>query len=65
MRDIALYEQARPGGLRLLPPARNLPHLQKDFRDMQAMLFGSIPSFGEVMSGLASLERKINSRVNS
>ena len=56
----AMYEQAKPGSLRLLPPARHLPHLQKDFRNMQAMLFGSIPSFDEVMSGLASLEKKIN-----
>ena len=56
----AMYEQAKPGSLRLLPPTRHLPHLQKDFRDMQAMLFGSIPSFDEIMSGLATLEKKIN-----
>ncbi len=56
----AMYEQARPGSLRLLPPERNLPHLKKDYRDMQAMLFGSIPSFDEIMSGLTSLEKKIN-----
>jgi hypothetical protein len=56
----AMYEQAKPGSLRLLPPERNRPHLQKDYRDMQAMLFGSIPGFDEIMSGLTSLEKKIN-----
>ncbi len=56
----AMYEQARPGSLHLIPPARHLPHLQKDYLDMQAMLFGSIPSFDEIMSGLSTLEKKIN-----
>ena len=55
-----MYEQAKPGSLRLLPPEHNLSNLQKDYRDMQGMLFGRIPSFATIISGLAALESKIN-----
>jgi hypothetical protein len=56
-----MYEQAKPGSLRLLPPKHNLSNLQKDYRDMQGMLFGHIPTFAAIISGLAALESKINS----
>jgi hypothetical protein len=34
--------------------------LQKDFEDMQIMMFGESPSFKEVMDILAELELSIN-----
>ena len=56
----ALYEEARPGSLRLLPPAHHLAELERDYRAMQVMLFGQIPSFDEIMKELAALEKAIN-----
>lgn len=57
----AMYELAKPGSLRLLPPEHNLANLQKDYRAMQGMLFGRIPDFAAIVSGLAALESRINS----
>lgn len=56
----AKYEEARPGTLHLCPPDFRLPELQKDFEDMQIMMFGESPSFKEVMDILAELELSIN-----
>ena len=56
----ALYEEAKPGTLRLLPPAHHVDELQRDYRAMGAMLFGAIPTFEEIMAGLAALEKSIN-----
>lgn len=56
----ASYEEARPGSLRLLPPDHHLAELEKDYRAMQVMLFGQIPSFDEIMKELAALEKAIN-----
>lgn len=56
----ARYEEAKPGSLRLLPPAHHLNELQRDYRAMQGMLFGSVPTFDEIMAGLSALERSIN-----
>jgi len=56
----ARYEQAKPGSLRLLAPEHHLAELKKDFKDMRAMLFGSVPAFEAIMSGLVSLEKAIN-----
>lgn len=60
----ARYEDAKPGSLRLLPPNHHVDELQKDYRAMQGILFGSIPSFDEIVSKLAGLERTINRRMN-
>jgi len=56
----ALYEEAKPGSLRLLPPEHHVAELQKDYQSMQAMLFGEIPSFKAIMTELAILEKIIN-----
>jgi hypothetical protein len=56
----ARYEDAKPGALRLLPPSSRFASLSKDYRLMQAMLFGTVPKFEEIMSGLADLEETIN-----
>ena len=44
-----------------LPPDHHLGELQRDYRAMQAMLFGIVPDFNEIISGLGNLENKINS----
>ena len=56
----ARYEDAKPGSLRLLPPAYNEAELRKDYQAMQGMLFGTVPGFDEIISGLAALEKAIN-----
>jgi hypothetical protein len=56
----AMYEEAKPGSLRLLPPKHHSAELEKDYQAMQAMLFGDIPSFAMIMTGLADLEKTIN-----
>jgi len=56
----AMYEEARPGSLRLLPPEHHVAELQRDYRSMQAMLFGDIPSFDAIMTELSALEKIIN-----
>ncbi len=57
----ASYGTAKPGSLRLLPSKYHLQELKRDYIAMQPMLFGDIPSFDEILSGLASLEKEINS----
>jgi hypothetical protein len=56
----AKYEEAKPGTLRLLPPSHHVAGLTRDYDSMQTMLFGYIPSFDEIMAGLAALETEIN-----
>ena len=56
----AKYEEARPGGLRLLPPTERVIALRKDYQSMQPMLFGTIPNFEDIMYDLAVLEKTIN-----
>lgn len=56
----ARYEDARPGSMRLLPPEHHTVELRKDYGAMQSMLFGSIPSFDEILVELTALEKAIN-----
>ena len=56
----ARYEEARPGSLRLSPAAHHAAELKRDYMAMQAMLFGAVPTFEEIMEGLAALEDAIN-----
>jgi hypothetical protein len=56
----ALYEEAKPGSLRLLPPKHHLDELQRDYRAMRGMLFGVVPDFDEIIDGLSVLENSIN-----
>jgi len=56
----ARYEEAKPGSLNLLPPEHHSAELEKDYRGMQSMLFGAIPSFDVIVKELADLEKAIN-----
>lgn len=56
----AQYELAKPGTLRLSPPEHHLTALRQDYRATQTLLFGDIPDFDEVLTGIAALERRIN-----
>jgi len=56
----ARYEEAKPGSFRLLPPTHHVLELQRDYAAMRTMLFGAVPTFDEIISGLAALEKSIN-----
>jgi hypothetical protein len=56
----ANYETALPGSFRLIPPKVRIDDLRKDYRQMQVMIFGEVPLWDEIISGLSQLEGKIN-----
>lgn len=54
------YDLAKPGSIRLTPPEYNIPVLKNDYELMRSMLYGDIPTFDEILSGIAALEKEIN-----
>ena len=56
----ARYDLAKRGTMRLMPPEYNINKLCDDYEHMQNMLFGSKPSFKEIMDGIEKLEVQIN-----
>ncbi len=56
----AKFGDAKPGTLKLLPPAHYKADLERDYQSMRAMLFGSVPSFEDIINGLKALEEEIN-----
>jgi hypothetical protein len=56
----ARYDLAQPPTLRLVPPKEKLRALQRDYRDMGAMFFGTPPQWEDVLAGLSELETRIN-----
>lgn len=56
----ARYEDAKPGTLWLLPPKYHVDELRRDYRATQGMLFGTVPRFDDIMTGLGALEKRIN-----
>ncbi len=59
-RAWARYDLAIPGSLRLMPEAHVLAAVEADYRAMANMIFGRVPSFGEIMASLRALENEIN-----
>lgn len=58
----ARYDLAAPGSLKLLPSTRaHVMGLEKDYEEMQVMLFGDTPEFREILGELKRLEDEINS----
>jgi len=56
----ARYDLAKPGSLRLIPPAFRGKAIADDYAQMSSMIFGAIPSLDELIQGLADLEARIN-----
>jgi hypothetical protein len=57
----ARYDLAKPGSFKLLPTNdAKLRHLERDYKDMQIMLFGNPPTFDSIREVLRQLEAKIN-----
>jgi hypothetical protein len=59
----AKYDLAKPGTFRLVPPPERIPPLRRDYQAMRDMYVAEPPSFDEVLSILADLEKRINSIV--
>jgi hypothetical protein len=56
----ANYDLAKPGTFRLVPPAKRLPALRRDYQAMSQMYLSEPATFDEVMAALAELEKRIN-----
>lgn len=56
----ANYATAKPGSFRLVPHDKALTVLSKDYDEMQAMMFGASPKWGEIVEELKRLEARLN-----
>ena len=59
-RGWAKYDDAKPGTLKLLPPAYRIPALKKDYAAMSHMIFDKHLEFDEIMDLLFELEAQVN-----
>ena len=55
----AKYEEALPATLRLVPPNNVLKKLEEDFEKMKPMIFGSVPSFEQILATLREFEQEM------
>lgn len=60
----ANYEDARPGHFKLLPSQAHSDDLKRDYRAMEAMLFGEVPQFELIIETLTDLQTEINFKPN-
>ena len=58
---LARYDLATPSNIQLLPSDDWLEYLKNDYEKMQIMLYGSAPSFSEILERLVKLESEIRS----
>lgn len=56
----AKYEEAKIGTIKLMPPEHNIEKIEKDYKHMQNMIFGNVPTFEEISKSIEQLEREIN-----
>jgi Nucleotidyl transferase AbiEii toxin, Type IV TA system len=56
----ARYADAKPGTLRIVPPADRVLELEQDYRKMQEMIFGEPPAFERLLEVLREIEQEIN-----
>jgi len=56
----ARYELARPGTMRLMPPANCIDLLRDDYDHMRNMIFGEQPNFEDILHCIQRLENEIN-----
>ena len=58
----AHYEEAKSGGLKLLPREDQISQLKTDYRQMQEMFFEDPPSFDNILQKLKTVEKYIKSK---
>jgi hypothetical protein len=56
----ARYDLAKPGTFKLIPGPSHLSELEKDYRDMEVMIFGDMPKFELIIETLLTLQDQIN-----
>lgn len=56
----ARYDLAKPGTLKLIPPAHVLAEIKRDYEAMQIMIYGEVLPFDDIMEILRKLENEIN-----
>ena len=54
------YDTMVPGTYRLTPTEEMLPLLKEDYRKMESMIFGPIPSFEDILKEIAEVEKELN-----
>jgi hypothetical protein len=59
-RGWARYDLARPGTMKLVPPAHVLSSLKRDYGEMQIMIYGDRPVFETIIEQIQALEIEIN-----
>jgi hypothetical protein len=60
--NTAGYEQATPGSFRLIPNDQVKIELKADYRAMQEMIYGDVPTWDEILDLLSELEDEINEK---
>lgn len=60
-RGWARYDDARIGSLRLVPAEHSLKRIASDYTKMQSMIYGTRPSFDDLLNVIEELEKEINS----
>ncbi len=58
----ANFGAASAGQLKLAPRSERSGELERDFEKMRVMIFGHLPSWGEILDSLRSMEGEINKR---
>ena len=54
------YDLAHPGSFHLVPVKDRMQAIERDYRNMGAMIFGEPPPLDGIMETLAELEKEIN-----
>lgn len=58
----ANYDKAKPGSLQLVPTGDFARAVERDYGEMRPMLFGTPPSYEEMLGTLEKLENRINGK---
>ncbi len=56
------YEEAIPGSLCITPHVTLREKLDSDYRQMEQMIFGSIPAFSDVLESIRMFENQLNAK---
>jgi hypothetical protein len=61
--NVARYDLACPGTMKLIPPEDCVSVLIKDYEHMKNMIFGEKPSFEEIIETIRQMEAEINALI--
>jgi len=54
------YDACLAKNFKLIPGIETRTELEKDYRDMQGMIYGEAPGFTQIMDGISELEQSLN-----